>query len=109
MSKLMKSAALAALLAATVVLAIAAHSELATESPRSDAWVAVSSFARQAERTKAVVPALSLRDRALAKLDELTRTGSTAERSHAALVAGLLELQKASVGHPGTERTGSGC
>jgi hypothetical protein len=52
MSKLMKSAALAALLAAAVVLAVAAHSELATESPRSHAWVAVSSFARQAERQR---------------------------------------------------------
>jgi hypothetical protein len=95
MSKLLKGAALAALLAAAVGLAVAARSELAAKSPRPDDWAAVSSFARQAERTKAVVPALSLRDHALAKLDELTRIGSTADRSHAALVAGLLELQNA--------------
>jgi hypothetical protein len=95
MSKLLKGAALAALLVGAVGLAVAARSVLAAESPRPDEWVAVSSFARQADRTKAVVPALSLRDRALAKLDELTRIGSTAERSHAALVAGLLELENA--------------
>jgi hypothetical protein len=95
MTKLLKCAALAALLAGAVGLAVAARSELATKSMHSDDWAAVSSFARQAERTKAVVPALSLRDRALARLDELTRTGSSANRSHAALVAGLLELQNA--------------
>jgi hypothetical protein len=95
MTKLLKGAALAALLAGAVGLAVAARSELATESLHWDDWAAVSSFARQAERTKAVVPALSLRDHALAKLDELTRIGSTADRSHAALVAGLLELQNA--------------
>jgi hypothetical protein len=95
MSKLLKGAALAALLAAAVVLAVAARSELASKSPRPDDWASVSSFARQADRMKALIPALSLRDRALAKLDELTRTGPTAERSHAALAAGLLELENA--------------
>jgi len=91
----LKGAALVALLAAAAVLAVAARSELDSRPTRAEAWTAASSFAREADRTKAVIPALSLRDRALAKLDELTRVGPAAERSHAALLAGLLELENA--------------
>jgi hypothetical protein len=94
-SRPLKGVALLALLATAVALALAARSELHSRPTRADAWVAASSFAREADKTKAVVPALSLRDRALAKLDELTRLGPAAERSHAAMLAGLLELENA--------------
>jgi hypothetical protein len=79
MSLLMKSAALAALLAAAVVLAVAAHSDHRVAALGCLGGGVVVRAAGRADTGRR--SALSLRDRALAKLDELTRIGSTAERS----------------------------
>jgi hypothetical protein len=79
MSLLMKSAALAALLAAAVALAVAAHSDHRVAALGCLGGGVVVCAAGRADTGRR--SALSLRDRALAKLDELTRIGSTAERS----------------------------
>jgi hypothetical protein len=94
-SRVVKGAALALLVAVAAGLALAAHSALTPSSRRAEAWEQAESLARRADRTKAVVPALTFRSRALATLGDLARTGPTAERSHAAMLAGLLELENA--------------
>jgi hypothetical protein len=94
-SRLAKGAALAGLVALAAALAVAAHSALTPSSHRSDSWEQAESLARRADRTKAVVPALAFRSRAQSTLQELARVGPTAERSHAAMLAGLLELENA--------------
>ena len=93
--RLAKGAALAGLLALAAALSVAAHSALTPGSRRADSWQQAHTLALRADRTKAVVPALALRSQALGKLDDLTRIGPRAERSHAALLAGLLELENA--------------
>jgi hypothetical protein len=94
-NRVVKGAALALLLAVAAALAVAAHSALAPSSSRSDAWAQARSQARQADRTEAVIRALGLRGRALEQLDVLTRVGPASERSHAAMLAGLLDLENA--------------
>jgi hypothetical protein len=94
-TRLAKGAALAGLLALAAALAVAAHSALTPSSQRADSWEQAESLARRADRTKAVVPALAFRDRALATLGELARVGPARERSHAAMLGGLLELENA--------------
>ena len=93
MSRIAKGAALAGLVALGAALAVASHSALSPSSHRSDAWEQAESLARRADRTKPVVPALAFRSRALSALDELARVGPKPERSHAAMLAGLLELE----------------
>jgi hypothetical protein len=95
MTRLAKGVVLVALLALASVLGLAAYSTLTPSSHRSDSWVEARSLAARADRTKAIVPALAIRGQALARLGELARVGPTAERSHAALLAGLLELENA--------------
>jgi hypothetical protein len=95
MSRLAKGAALAGLLALAAAFAVAAHSTLRPSSSRADAWEQAESLARRADRAKAVVPALAFRSRAVATLGELARRGPLPERSHAAMLGGLLELENA--------------
>jgi hypothetical protein len=95
MKRLAKGVALVGLLAFAATLAVVAYSALTPGTERADAWQQASALALKADRTKAVVPALGLRSRALGRLDELARIGPTSERSHAALLAGLLELENA--------------
>jgi tetratricopeptide (TPR) repeat protein len=94
-SRFVKGGALAALLAAAAMLAVVAHSALSPSSERSASWREAESLARRADSTKALMPALALRRRALERLESLSRVGPPAERSHAALLVGLLRLENA--------------
>jgi len=91
-TKVLKAAAVLALVAAAASLAIAAHAALSSRAHHSARWDRALSYARAAGRTKPLIPALTLRSRALAELAALAREGSRADRSHAATLAGLLEL-----------------
>lgn len=88
-----KVTALALLLALAGGLAFAAHATLGGHAHRATAWEQAASLARRADRMKAIVPALALRARAVTAFDRLAAAGPAAERSRAALLAGLLELE----------------
>jgi hypothetical protein len=83
------------LLAAAAALAVAAHSALASHPQHPPAWDRALAYARAAGRQKALIPALTMRARALTELSELGREGPAADRSHALTLAGLLELVNA--------------
>ena len=90
-----RAAVLLGLLAAAATMSVVAYSALASRSRHSVHWDRATSYARAADRTKPIVPALALRSRALGELSELTHVGPAAERSQAAMLAGLLELENA--------------
>jgi hypothetical protein len=95
MIRAVKGAVLIGLLAGAGMLAIVAHSALSSHSHHSAHWNRALSYARAADRTKAIVPALALRGRALAELGALAQVGPDSDRSEAAMLAGLLELENA--------------
>jgi hypothetical protein len=95
MSTVAKCIAVALLLAVAAALGFAAHSALGAHSHRAAAWEQAGALARQADRQKAIVPALTLRARALAAFERLSDSGPVRERSRAALLGGLLELENA--------------
>ena len=95
MSVAAKCAAVAVLLAVAAALGFAAHSALGAHSHQAATWEHAGALARRADRQKAIVPALTLRGRALAAFEQLSDTGPPRERSRAALLSGLLELENA--------------
>jgi hypothetical protein len=88
-----RSAVLATLLAAAGILGFESYADLGDRPHPSAGWARAIALARQAERTKPVVPALQARDRAVEQLQELTRSGPAPSRSRAAMLAGLLEVR----------------
>jgi tetratricopeptide (TPR) repeat protein len=90
-----KAVLLLALLAAAGALAVAAHSALSSRPHHSPHWDRALRYARDSARSKALIPALTARSRALAELGAVGREGPSAERSRAFMIAGLLELVSA--------------
>jgi hypothetical protein len=90
-----RAALLLGLLAVASGSAVLAYSALTSRAHHAPHWDRAVAYARAADRTEAIVPALALRGRALTELGALTRSGPDAERSRAALLAGLLELENA--------------
>jgi hypothetical protein len=86
-------AVVAALLALAGALAFAAHESLGAGHARAARWDAALTRARQAHLTKPLVPALQLRGEALGMFSRLAQSGAAADRSRAALLAALLELE----------------
>lgn len=96
MSRLLRrAAALATLLAAAGFLGYASYGALAARPHGSGRWDSAIALARQAERTRAIVPALQTRDQAAALFIDLARSGPPAARSRAAMLAGLLDVRNA--------------
>ena len=87
--------ALGSLVGAAATCAVLAYAELTPRGTDADGWTRAIALTRQAERTDAVLPALRLREEAVARFDELARSGSRSSRSHARLLAGLLEVKNA--------------
>ena len=92
-----RATALAALIAVAAACAFLSYRALTPPARGQDGWSGAIAAARQADRTKAVLPALRTRERAVALLDRLGRTGAPSERSRARLLAGLLRVKNASV------------
>ena len=95
MIRAVKAAVLVGLVGGAATLAVVAYSTLSSHARHSPHWDRALAYAREADRSKAIVPALSLRARALAELGILARVGPPPERSQASLLAGLLELENA--------------
>jgi hypothetical protein len=93
MTRAAKVFALVLLLGAAAALAYGSHRALSPGSQRSAAWAESYALARRADSSKALVPALALRAEAVQRLRELSGAGKPADRSHAALLAGLLQLE----------------
>jgi hypothetical protein len=89
----LKVAAIAALLALAAALAFVAHESFGAGDARSARWHQALARARQAHVTKPLLPALRLREEALGLFSGLTRSGPSTERSRAALLAALLEVE----------------
>lgn len=94
-STLRRGAALAGLLVIAGGLGYASYSALAPRPHRADTWDQAIAVVRKAERTKAIVPSLRTRERAIALFDELARKGSPQARSRAALLAAVLHVRNA--------------
>jgi hypothetical protein len=90
-----RTAALASLLAVAGACAFLAYRALATRARTHDPWADAIAAARRADGTKGVLPALRARDRAIARFNDLARTGTPAARSHAKLLAGLMQVRNA--------------
>ena len=91
----MRAAVLAALLGVAGACAFLADGALAPRHDATTGWTRAIAVARRASRLKALVPALRTREEAVARFDELARVGPSAARSHAHLLAGLLDVQNA--------------
>jgi hypothetical protein len=98
-----RSAVLAALLLLAAVLAFASHAALGRRAHGPSGWAQAVALARQAEGTKAVVPALRTRDQAIAAFLDLAHAGPPARRSQAAMLAALLQIANAA-GEPDQQR-----
>jgi hypothetical protein len=101
---LRRSATLVALLVVAGALAYASHAAFAGRGQQQGPWERAIALAHRADRTKAVVPALQTRDRAIAMFRDLTRSGPAPARSRAAMLAGLLELRNGAA-EPDRSRT----
>jgi len=93
---LLVAAVLGTLAATGGVCAFLAYRELSPPTNRRpDPWAEAIATARRAERTKGILPALRTRDEAIALFDRLALTGPPTARSHAKLLAGLLQVRNA--------------
>jgi hypothetical protein len=90
-----RGAALAALVAVAGVCAFLAYRGLATPRHSADPWANAIAAAQRSESTEGVLPALRAREQAIAMFDDLAAAGRPAARSHAKLLAGLLQVRNA--------------
>ncbi|HEY7691369.1 MAG TPA: hypothetical protein VH816_03415 [Gaiellaceae bacterium] len=91
-----RAAAIAALLAVAAVCGLVAYDTLGRRPHGGrDRWTQALAAARRAESTKAELPALHERNRASLLFLGLARSGQAANRSRAAMLAGLLQIRNA--------------
>lgn len=95
MSNARKAAAVVVLLAVAGALAFTAHQSFGAGRAREARWNAALARAQQAHLTKPIVPALQLRGEALGMFSRLAESGPGSDRSRAALLAALLEVESA--------------
>jgi hypothetical protein len=91
-----RTAAIAALLAAAAVCGLLSYDTLGRRPDLGpDRWTQALAAARRAERTKAELPAMHARNQASLLFLDLARSGPSASRSRAAMLAGLLQIRNA--------------
>jgi hypothetical protein len=92
---LRRALALAVLLGVAAGCGVLSYRAFAARSDGPDDWTRAVAAARQADRIKAVVPSLQVRERAVAMFEQLARSGPRSSRSRARLIAGLLQVKSA--------------
>jgi hypothetical protein len=85
----------ATLLAVAAACGLFSYRALAPRRQGPDPWTRAVAVARKADRIKAVVPSLQVRERAVTLFDRLARSGPRSSRSKARLIAGLLQVRNA--------------
>jgi hypothetical protein len=91
----LRIAPIVVLVAVAAAFGLAAYYAFSPAGPKRTDWARAAAAARRAERTKAQVPALRMRARAIELFRSIAASGPPEARSRAAMLEGLLILGEA--------------